>query len=481
MIEALRSRQMKSGSYAAAYVLVFLAILGAVNWLASQYNHTYDSTAQKLYSLSAQTHKILGDLDRDVNMFYFDRKTNFLGAKDMLVRYENASSRVKVEYIDPDEDPLKTEAMNVRSYGTLVLDIGGNRKEVSATTEEEITNAIITALKGQDKTACVATGHGEAASEDTGRDGFSNARTAVEDANYNYEDVSLASGSVPGNCTLLIVAGPSTGYFEPETAALVNYVEGGGRALLMLNPALPDANGRRKPSSPELVDLAARWGVTVNDDIVIDQSPIGQLFGGGPLTPMVAEYETHPIVSAMSNVATLFPASRSVERAEDAPDGWDVEDLFQTSDASFATTSFATDSEGVLIRNDAAETPGPINLAVAGTYAVPQRAAEPEDSEDQPETIDADVEEREGRIVVIGSSRFSSNYGLGRGGNYDLFLNMLNWLSSDEDLISIRPKDPENTPLDLSESQMRRIFLFSLMLLPMVIIVVGVWNWWGRR
>ena len=366
MIEALRSRQMKSGSYAAAYVLVFLAILGAVNWLASQYNRTYDSTAQKLYSLSAQTHKILGDLDRDVNMFYFDRKTNFLGAKDMLVRYENASSRVKVEYIDPDEDPLKTEAMNVRSYGTLVLDIGGNRKEVSATTEEEITNAIITALKGQDKTACVATGHGEAASEDTGRDGFSNARTAVEDANYNYEDVSLASGSVPGNCTLLIVAGPSTGYFEPETAALANYVEGGGRALLMLNPALPDANGRRKPSSPELVDLAARWGVTVNDDIVIDQSPIGQLFGGGPLTPMVAEYETHPIVSAMSTVATLFPASRSVERAEDAPDGWDVEDLFRTSDESFATTSFATDSEGVLIRNDAAETRGPINLAVAG-------------------------------------------------------------------------------------------------------------------
>ena len=39
---------------------------------------------------------------------------------------------------------------------------------------------------------------------------------------------------------------------------------------------------------------------------------------------------------------------------------------------------------------------------------------------------------------------------------------MLNWLSSDEDLISIRPKDPENTPLDLSEAQMRRIFLFSL-------------------
>ena len=481
MIDALRSRQMKSGSYAAAYVLVFMAILGAVNWLSSQYNRTYDSTEQKLYSLSDQTHKILGDLDRDVNMFYFDRKTNFLAAKDMLVRYENASSRVKVEYIDPDEDPLKTEAMNVRSYGALVLDIGGNRKEVSTTEEEDITNAIITVLKGQNKTACVVTGHGESVSGDTDRDGFSNARTAVEDANYDYEDVSLASGSVPGNCTLLIVAGPSTGYFEPEGEALESYVVGGGRALLMLNPALPAANGRRKPVSPELVELAARWGVTVNDDIVIDHSPIGQLFGGGPLTPLVAEYEAHPIVSAMTNVATLFPASRSVVKAGETPDGWDVEELFQTSESSFATTAFATDSEGVLIRKEAAETPGPINLAVAGTFDIPRADGGSNGGAEQPETIGADDEEREGRIVVIGSSRFASNYGLVRGGNYDLFLNMLNWLSSDEDLISIRPKDPENTPLDLSERQMRRVFLFSLMLVPLVIIVSGVWAWWGRR
>lgn len=480
-MNALRSRQMKSGSYAVAYVLVFAAILGALNWLSSQYNQTYDSTERKLYSLSDQTHKILGDLDRDVNMFYFDRKTNFLAAKDMLVRYENASSRVKVEYVDPDEDPLKTEAMNVRSYGALVLDIGGNRKEVSAATEEEITNAIITALKGQDKTACVVTGHGEAASGDTERDGFSNARTAVEDANYGYEDISLASGSVPGNCTLLIVAGPATGYFEPEIDVLGNYVAGGGRLLLMLNPALPDANGRRRPSSPELVALAARWGVAVNDDIVIDQSPIGQLFGGGPLTPMVAEYESHPIVEVMSNVATLFPASRSVWKADEVPDGWNVEDLLKTSDSSFATSSFETDSEGVLVRNDAAETPGPINLAVAATFDVPEPAAEAQDGEGEPETIAAADEEIEGRVVVIGSSRFAGNYGLGRGGNHDLFLNMLNWLSSDEDLISIRPKDPENTPLDLSEGQMRSIFLFSLLLLPMVVIVSGVWNWWGRR
>ncbi len=480
-MSALQSRQLKSGSYAGVYVLVFVAILGAVNWLANQYNQTYDSTEQKLYSLSDQTIKILGDLDGDVNMFYFDRKLNFPAAQDMLLRYDNASAKVNVEYVDPDEDPLKTEAMNVRSYGTLVLDIGGNRKEVSSTTEQEITNAIITALKGQEKTACLVTGHGESASDDTNRDGFSNGRTAIEDANYDYQDVTLVSGSVPPSCTVLIVAGPSTGYFEPEVAALKNHVESGGRVLFLLNPSLPDANGKRQPSSPELAELLSGWGVKVNDDIVIDQSPIGQMFGGGPLTPMVADYESHPIVSVMGNVATLFPASRSVEKADDAPTGWDIEELLKTSRSSFSTTSFDTDSEGVLVRNELAETEGPVNLGVAATFDVPDAPADPGEGEEPAVEIGADDEEPEGRIVVMGSSRFASNYGLGRGGNQDLFLNMLNWLTSDEELISIRPKDPESTPIDLTESQMQSVFLFSLLLLPLIIIVSGIWSWWGRR
>ena len=157
-MDFLRSRQFRSGGYSALYVVVFVAILVAVNWLGVQYNETFDATERKLYSLSDQTHRILDDLDRDVTMTYFDRTSQFMAAEDMLRRYENASGRVSVEYVDPDEDPVKTEAMNVRSYGTLILHIGGVRQEASSTSEQDITNAIISALKGQEKTACVATG-----------------------------------------------------------------------------------------------------------------------------------------------------------------------------------------------------------------------------------------------------------------------------------------------------------------------------------
>ncbi len=486
----LRSRQWRSGGYSALYITVFVGILAAVNWLGVQYNETFDFTEQQLYSLSDQTHTVLDGLDRDVTMAYFDRTTQFGPARDMLQRYGNASSRVSVEYIDPDENPVKTEAMNVTAYGTLVIDVGGARQMVSSVTEQEITNAIIAGIKGEDKTACVATGHGEAASDDRERDGFSSAQQAIEDANYGYQDVSIGVDGVPESCTLLLIPGPSADLFDPEIEALRTYVEQGGRALVMLQPAFPDQRGRRDDPSPKLVALLAEWGVEARNDIVIDESAIGQLFGGGPFTPLVADYLYHPIVEPMENLATLFPRARTVAEAATVPDGWTVDELFRTSSASFATQTMRITGSELSLGSESDRAEGPITLAVAGTYDVPSSTGGEESGGGEESDLSADraefgasgeEAEPEGRVVAVGSFGFASNYGLSLGGNRDLLLNMMNWLSSDEDLISIRPRDPENTPLDLTSRQMTQVFLGSLLLLPLVIVVTGVWVWWGRR
>jgi len=480
----LRSRQFRSGGYAAVYTLVFVAILATANWLGVQYNETYDATERKLYSLSDQTHKILDGIERDVTISYFDRTSQFVAAQDMLRRYENASNRVSVEYVDPDEDPIKTEAMNVRTYGTLILTIDGVRHEASSLSEQDITNAIITAIKGQEKTACVVTGHGESSGDDMERNGLANAVSRMEDANYDHQQVSLAEGAVPEDCTILVVAGPSTAYFDPEVAAIRDFVEDGGRALLLLGPVLPDERGRREEHNPKLVDLLASWGIEAKNDVVIDQSAIGQLFGGGPFTPLVSEYRFHPIVEPLENVATLFPRARSVGQASEVPDGWTVDVLFESSETSFATSTLRAEAAGFTLGPESSQTDGPITLAVAATYDVPE--AGQEDSESSGAAGDAiepaeEEAEPEGRVVAVGSAGFASNYGLALGGNDDLLLNMLNWLSSDEDLISVRPKDPESTVIEMTAAEMSRIFYASLMLLPLIIIVTGVWTWWGRR
>ena len=150
-----QSRQVREGGYSGLYIIVFVAILVAANYLADQYNKTFDATEEKLYSLSDQTQQLLADLDEDVTIRYFDRKLAFeqpdmrgVSPKASLTRYENASSKVTVEYIDPDADPATTERLNVRSYGTVMVSRGELREEANSVSEEDVTNALIKLIKG---------------------------------------------------------------------------------------------------------------------------------------------------------------------------------------------------------------------------------------------------------------------------------------------------------------------------------------------
>lgn len=468
------SRQVREGSYSATYILVFLAIIAALNYLAVQYNKTFDATEGKLFSLSDQTLKVLDGLETDATIYHFARKNEFPRAKDSLVRYENASSRVNVRYVDPDSDPALAEAMNIRTYGTTLVEVGARREEATTTSEQDVTNAFIKALKTETKKVCLLSGHGESDPADTEREGLSVAEEEIRNANYEAETISfLENPEAPSDCTLLVVAGPDKAYLEPEIDILRDYVAGGGRLLLMIDHA----------KSPEMAELAAEWGVETGDDVVIDLSGIGRLFGGSPLTPLVADYDSaHPITEVMRNVASFFPMARSVKKAASSGD-WNVVELMKTTEASFATANLDI-KDGELVRHPDAETEGPISLAAAASRTI-ENAATAEDGAGDSQEAEAESEaeggEKEARVVVVGTSRFARNYFIGRGGNLDLFLNMLGWLSSDEELISIRPKDPEATPMELSSAQMSRLFWLLIVGLPLAIVAAGGRMWWLRR
>ncbi|MBI1353734.1 MAG: hypothetical protein GC160_05255 [Acidobacteria bacterium] len=479
----MQSRQVREGSYSGAYIVVVLAILVAVNWLANQYNKTYDATEAKLYSLSDQTLKILNDLPSDATIYYFNRRMDFerpdmngVSPKASLTRYDNASSKVEVDYVDPDANPERAELMNVRTYGTVLVEVAGRREEAKSPNEEDVTNALIKLLKGEEKTACILNGHGEAAPSDTEALGFSVAREAIQEANYKVQDVSLLENpQIPPACSLVIIAGPSTPLLEPEIGIVRDYVNGGGRLLLMIDHA----------KSPELATLAAEWGAQVNDDLVLDTTGIGRLFGGGPVVPLAMDYESHPItqpfISGGRPTPTLFPLTRSVNAAEPAPAGWDVQELLKTSPNSLATKDYDREE---IVPDPAKDTEGPINLAVAAVHevAAPAPAEPPAEGDDaKPADSEQKAKDLEARVVVTGTSRFARNSAIGSVGNRDLFMNMVNWLASDEDLISIRPKDPASTPMEMTESQMRWMFLGLVLGLPLVIVIAGVRTWWLRR
>ena len=459
MSSILKAKQTKFTAYALVYTAIVLGALGLLNFLANRHNKSLDLTANKRFTLSDQTLKVVNGLKEDVKITYFDRTSSFSspgGAKDLLDRYESLSPKVKIEYIDPEKKPTIARAAGVRNFGTTFIETLGRKEEAKSVTEEELTGGLIRALKGGSRTVCAVKGSSEHTFENTERDGYANIKEYLERNNYKTRELSLLEKpEIPKDCTIVMVAGPKRDYLEPAVTAIKTFVEGGGRALVMLDPPLKMGRDETDENAA-LNALLTSWGVTLNKDLVLELSPVGRLFGLGPEMPLVNKYESHAIVREMRDAASAMPLTRSMDIKSGAKTT--VDKLFATSENSVATPNLAAAE----IKVDApGNKKGPFTLAAAGTY-------------------NTGKEKEQGRFVVTGSSLFMANGYLRFGGNRDLALNMMSWLAQDEDLISIRPKEPEDRRVNMSAGQMRT-FLFALLTVPLGIIGWGLMVWNRRR
>ncbi|PYU85335.1 MAG: hypothetical protein DMG51_09065 [Acidobacteria bacterium] len=456
-LQLLKARQTKYVGYATLYILVVVAIVGTVNVLANRYDKTYDATSNKRYSLSEQTAKIVKGLKEDAKITYFDQGTRFERAKDQLDLYAKLSRRVHVDFIDVDKKPQLAREAGIKSYGTTMVEIGAKRQEAKGTSEEDITGALIRALKNNARTVCFVSGSGEHQIDDTDRSGYSRLRDLLVKEEYNSKSISLLQkAEVPSECMVLVVAGPTGDYQQPAVAAVKKYVEEGGRALLLLDPPLK--MGRSEIADNDaLAGLLQSWGITLDKDLILDLNPIGQLAGLGPQVALVTHYERHAIVNELKGSATGFPLVRSLDVK--STDKTTVEKLFGSSESSLATSKLNSPE---VDPNDPKNKKGPLTIAASGSYRTGR-------------------ENSEGRFVVVGSSAWAANSFISFNGNRDLAMNVMNWLASDEDLISIRPKDHDDRRITMTRGQLNWVGITSLGLLPLGIVITGVSVWWRRR
>src|SRR4029077_1356358 len=167
--ELLKTRQTKFATYVTVYVLIIITVVVVTNVLADRYNKSYDGTANKRYSLSDQTKKIVREMNQDATIRYFDQSTRYGQAKDLLDQYANISSKIHVEYVDPDKSPEVAREAGIKNYGTAVVQIGGKKEEAKSLTEEGLTGAFIRTLKGKARTVCFVSGSGEHQIDDSDR------------------------------------------------------------------------------------------------------------------------------------------------------------------------------------------------------------------------------------------------------------------------------------------------------------------------
>jgi len=342
------------------------------------------------------------------------------------------------------------------------------KERVNNDSEQDVTNAIIKVTRDRKRTVCFAQGEGERDIDDSGERGFSSAKAALGKNQYETKKVLLLrERKVPEDCSLLVVAGPEKDLLPEAIDAIRRHVKGGGKALVMLDPELKEA-------TPNLDALLKEWNVEAGKDVVVDVSGVGQLFGAGEFTPIAIEYPYHEITKDF-RVMTAYHMARSMEAGKGSPEGVFAQDLVKTSPESWAETDLTL--KGRIQFDDGKDKKGPISLGVVATVRGPAPSPSPSPAAEGAEP----PKTPEGRVVAIGDSDFASNPFLGFQGNKDFFLNIAAWLAEDVDLISIRPREPEDQRLFLTRQQQQNVAWVALVVLPGFFVVLGVAAWWRRR
>jgi ABC-type uncharacterized transport system involved in gliding motility auxiliary subunit len=323
-------------------------------------------------------------------------------------------------------------------------------------------------IEGKAKKAYFTEGHGERDTDEAAaRQGYKGASGALADDNFEVAKLQIAQkGAIPADATVLIIAGPTSDFLPQETDLVRGFLKNGGKVMLMIDP--PPAKGTPPPLT-NLIALAKEWGIQIGDDLVVD--PNGQLIGADASVP-VGMPVSHAITANFKKM-TAFRVARSVIPVQAGVDGKTAQTFVQSGPGSWAES----DVKGLYTTGrpeknlDKGDKNGPVSLGAA--VSAPAANAPAAEGPDAPKP--------ESRFVVFGDSDFAANGDLGFQGNGDLFLNAMNWLAQQENLIAIRPKNPEDRRLQLTASQQAMSFWFALAVVPLLLFGNAFRLYWKRR
>jgi len=455
----LTQRSTRYGANALFASLLFLGVLGLLNYISTRHHHRFDLTEQGVFSLSPQSVSVVKNLKDDLQIQAFVEGGLNPELRDLLENYHYQSPKIKFELIDPDRQPEAAEKYHITTYNTVRFEYGKESTTISQPTEENITNAIVKVTRPNRKTVCFIEGHGEPDIDDVqNAHALSSVKQALANENYEVKKVLLASmANVPEDCSVVVVAGPQKPYLASELTALGTYLDGGGRALMLL----PPRNGG------EFQPLLSKWGVKLGNDVVVDQ--MIRLFQGPALglAPLVNTYAAHEITRDFKQ-RTVFPMTRSVHADAAGKKGLQATELVKTSASSWGET----DLDALFQRSEASfdaatDTKGPVPIAVVTNADLKQMGSDKQGTT---------------RLAVYGSVEFATNRELdGTYYNRDLLLNTVDWLAGQADLLSIRPRAIRASRVQFTAEQGTVIFYLSVLLVPEILLIAGIAVWWRRE
>ena len=470
--ESFKTRQVKYGGYATLITLAVIVGLILLNLLAGQLKTLQvDLTESKLFSLSEQTIQVLDQVNTPV-VFYGLWRPGMENQNVMPVinLYLSKNRNIRLDVIDPEKNPgfvmrYDKERKGI-PWGSLIVEGDKGFKIISPqdmydftqmqqggssvtgiAAERRITSALLYVGTGTTPIVYETTGHDEIPLSNLGL------VDTVERENYALNSVNLLVSPVPSNAAGLVINYPRRDISSGEAEKLLDYLESGGRLLIMADYIARDLGN--------LNTVLASYGVKLDYGIVHEADPNYYTMDPRLSIPDMADHDITKPLADKSRTPVVLPMPLSISTLDTKKRTTEVTPLMTTSPKAFLRTNLDETSTTRV----SSDIPGPLTLGVAIK---------------EPSWIQNN--EPQARIVIIGSGSilpFYAQYGM--EGNRDLFMNSFAWMQDRPETISVRSKSLFLLPLRLNMVQIIIFGALFIFIIPVAFFVSGLVTWLRRR
>ena len=446
------------------FVVLLLITIGMLAWLSTRYEYQADWTSNGRNTLSAESAAVLDKFPGSIAITSYAHESEILRAhiKYLLHRYQRHKPDMTLTFVNPDLEPQQIRDLGITVDGEMVVEFQGHSEMLKDLTERGLSNALQRLLRVGERRIVFVQGHGER--DPQGAASFDQAQWSAQLTvkGFDIATINLArDGEIPKNTAVLVLSSPRSDYLPTEVTLVTDFVAAGGHLLWLADPG--PLYGL-EPLAQQL-SLRFRSGIIIDPNI----SQVGMLLFGtsDPRITLVSSYSNHPIVNAFA-FNTLFPMSQSLlfEPGSD----WQASVFLSTMSNAWQERE---QTQGQVTFDDS-DISGPLNLGIALTQNNVLDVSQPGDMLQPPQSD-------EQRVVVIGDGDFLSNAALGLGGNMQLAMNVVNWLSDDDQLVDIPIKPTNDTALELSTTTVLIIGVGFLVVIPLGLLASGFAIWWRRR
>ena len=433
--------------HGALFYLLLAVVVGLTGWLSNRHVLIWDWSAGGRNSLSQTSQALLERLQEPLHITSFAPESPELRRRisDIIDRYRRYRPDIRFDFVNPDRQPELVRQLGIKAMGELRLEYQGRAENLSTISEETLSNTIQQLMQGEERWIGVVEGHGERRADGRANHDLGGFGDELQRKGYKLHHLNLASMvEIPHNLSLLVIASPQVDYLPVEVDKLLDHIKRGGNLLWLFEPG-PERGLNR---------LKKTLGLHILPGTIVDPNSASMRLPD-PAMALVPRYPKHP-ATANFKLISVFPHAAAIEAVGETE--WSSTNLLSTLAGSWNETG---PIKGEVSRNqEQGEIAGPLNLGIA---------------------FNRKLEQADQRVMVIGDGDFLANTYLGNGGNLNLGLNLLRWLSSDNQLLDIPARTAPDLRLDLSKTASTVIGLGFLLLLPLLLLAAGGIIWWRRR